>query len=313
MCGGTPSTGQGEHVIPKWLQRKFSLRDERIGLLNQTLISYRQLTIPCCDRCNNEFLSDIEQEVQSIVNRGDIFSDSEQLTIARWMAKILVGILVKETALLLDRKNPSLGNIVPAHWIEDLHHGHLVLQSARKPTIFNCLHSPFPFSTYWYRIKYEEEEPQFDLSTNILGQSIAMRMGRLGTIFVNDGGLQMEIDPKGPFALLGAEISPIQFSELYSRVHYKSSLRRATHLYLNSEDDTKFVFNQLNVQPYRNVYLPDGKMKIFEQWDEESFSYIASRATGLDRSTFFDGTTGRRSTLLGNLLGDDMVARSNAD
>jgi hypothetical protein len=30
-CGGTPSRGAGEHVIPKWLQRKFKLFDEGLS------------------------------------------------------------------------------------------------------------------------------------------------------------------------------------------------------------------------------------------------------------------------------------------
>ncbi|MFI5410041.1 hypothetical protein [Kaistia sp. UC242_56] len=312
-CGGPPSTGQGEHVIPKWLQRKFSLHDERLGLLNQTLIPYRHLTVPCCTPCNTGFLSEIERKVQSIVDRGEIGSDDEQLAIARWMAKILIGILVLETALLLDRKNPSLGSIVPVDWIQELHHCHLILQSARKPTIFNCLHSPFPFSAYWYKIEYQENEFPFDLSTNIIGQSIAMRLGCLGIVLINDGGLQMEVGPKGPFDLLGSTVSETQFSELYARIHYKSSLRDATHFYINSESPTSIIINQETVRPYTSTLLPGGEIKIFRPWDETTFSYIASRATGADRSIFFDPATGKRGTFLGNLLGEDMVERSDAN
>jgi len=51
-CGGPPSTGIGEHVIPLWLQNKLSLFDEQLTLLNGTRIPYRKLTVPCCANCN---------------------------------------------------------------------------------------------------------------------------------------------------------------------------------------------------------------------------------------------------------------------
>ena len=71
-----------------------------------------------------------------------------------------------------------------------------ILQS--QPTSFRCLHGDLPFSLYFYEISDNEENRAFDLSTNVVGQSVAIRIGRLGVIFVSDGGLQMHVGPKGP-------------------------------------------------------------------------------------------------------------------
>src|ERR1039458_823988 len=80
-CGGPSSSGIGEHVIPKWLQNKCLLFDERLTLLNGTLIPYRNLTVPCCVDCNTGFLSKIENSVQPIFQRGEVLFGEETLAL----------------------------------------------------------------------------------------------------------------------------------------------------------------------------------------------------------------------------------------
>jgi hypothetical protein len=299
-CGGQPSTGVGEHVFPKWLQTRFGLFDKRLTLINGTLIPYRRLTVPCCAECNTGFLSQIETAVQEIVERGCVETSADRLSVARWTAKILVGILVKETALLLDRKNPSQGSIVPPDLIDELFHCQLLLQSARKPTRFGALHGPLPFTLYWYCI--DGPENGFDLSTDIIGQSIAMQLGKLGLVFVNDGGLQMIHSDKGPYGLEGATVLPHQFGELAARVHTKASLRDATHFYLTSETPNHLTIEQQSVRPFTGTILASGEMQVFQPWDSLRFAVRAAQITRLEESVFLDPETGHEMTTLTNLF-----------
>lgn len=285
-CGGAPSSGIGEHVIPKWLQNQCILFDKQLTLSNGTPIPYRKLTVPCCIDCNTGFLSTIEACVQPIFHRGTISSDEETLALGRWLSKILIGILVKETSLLSDRSKPSSGTIIDPHFIDELRHCHFVMQSARKPTSFNCLHSDFPFSLYAYTVPNPRAE--FDLSTNIPGQSVSIRIGQLGIIFINDGGFQMEVGPMGPFGLFGAELSETQFREVSARVHYKATLRDATHFYLTFESDKSIQIEQLHVRSFSG-YLPgSNELQIFRDWNETELSYAMSGYMGVDRSIVFD-------------------------
>ena len=304
LCGGLPSTGDGEHVIARWLQRAYDLYDESLTLLNGTLIRYRQLTVPCCVDCNTGYLSGLETRVQAIISKGEVSTPDEASEIGRWMAKILVGILVKETGLFLDRSTPALGKIAPADVLEDFRHCHLVLQSGRKRMRFEGLHGPHPFSFYWYRVS--GEEGGFDLSTNLVGQSIAMRVGRLGMAFVNDGGLQMEAGVKGPFGLNGATVSPTQFSELAARIHYKGALRNATHFYINAESPEELSMAQVSVRPFSGL-LPSWEIQLFDDWNDADFGPFAEILTGIPRAVFFDETTGVPGTCLGNLLAKDLL------
>jgi hypothetical protein len=287
-CGGPSSSGSGEHVIPKWLQNECNLFDERLTLLNGTHIPYRSLTVPCCIDCNTGFLSGIEGAVQPLFRRGHVMRSEERLALARWLSKILIGILVKETSLLFDRSLPDRGSIVDPGLIDEIRHCHFVLQSARKLTSFTCLHGEFPFSFYSYRVPEYRKGHEFDLSTNVAGQSIAIRVGRLGAIFINDGGFQMHVGSKGPFELSGAELSEIQFREISARVHYKAALRDATHFYLTFENEDVIQVEQLHVKSFSGLLPGSDELRIFRDWDEAELSHAMSAYMRVDRSKIFD-------------------------
>jgi hypothetical protein len=309
-CGGEPSTGHGEHVVPLWLQRRFGLFDQRLTLLNGTTLPYRNLTVPCCEECNNGFLRNLEDKVITFVDGTQNIGDRDRLTIVRWLCKIFLGILVKESSLAVDRQDASQGMIVPASFlVEEFNHAQLILQSARKVTKFRCLHGESPCTLYIYKIFADSRFGNFDLSTNLIGQSIAIRLGRVGLIFVNDGGLQLEVGKKGPFDLDGRELHPLQFSEVAARVHYKAALRDATHQYLDVETPDLLSVEQIAVRPFTNILVEGGAMRIFRPWDDVECAGFIARYRRLPLDAVYDEATGLFSTVLhdnhGELLGPD--------
>jgi hypothetical protein len=102
---------------------------------------------------------------------------------------------------------------------------------------------------------------------------VAMRVGRLGVIFVSDGGLQMHFGPRGPYALSGSTVTEAQFSEIAARVHYKAALRDATHLYLTFENDEFMQIEQVRVESYSGLIPGSEESRIFRDWNEAEFSY----------------------------------------
>ncbi|MGC2743214.1 MAG: hypothetical protein WA672_08500 [Candidatus Angelobacter sp.] len=83
-----------EHVIPKWVQQRYDLWNQRLTLLNKTEISYRQLTIPCCVTCNGTHLNKIETAMQQACDAGaQAVRDLLSQTVFIWMGKILYGLL----------------------------------------------------------------------------------------------------------------------------------------------------------------------------------------------------------------------------
>jgi hypothetical protein len=243
-------------------------------------------------------LRNIENSIVEAVKNDDFDSPMNRLNFARWMCKIFIGILVKETALSFDRRDSAKGPIVAPDILKDFMHAQLILQSARKETVFHSLHGDFPFTLYLYKIVPDASCGDFDLSTHLGGQSIAIRFNNVGIIFVNDGGLQTEGGAKGPFELAGVELHPLQFSEVAARVHYKASLRDATHSYVSSETPEVITIEQTAVHPYTNIRFADGSQRIFEPWDDIECARFVTRYRNVDWGPVYDPTTGMFSTTL---------------
>ena len=77
-----------EHVIPKWLQKKFNLWDQKIEIPNLTHTTYKRLVVPACKKCNNEIYGVLETKIKNKTgNEKDIW---------RWANKIHFGLRLKD-------------------------------------------------------------------------------------------------------------------------------------------------------------------------------------------------------------------------
>jgi hypothetical protein len=142
-----------EHVIPKWLQQHFNLWDQRLGLWNETQLSYRQAQIPACRHCNNVRFSKLEEAVQA--------GSANDQELYLWALKIRYGLSLMDSRLLLDRRSPDLGPLLPqdkvTYGAAFVRHAFLALD--RKPFRFD----PFPFgSVFMFRGPPAKPE-RFDL------------------------------------------------------------------------------------------------------------------------------------------------------
>ncbi|MBT8152828.1 hypothetical protein KMP13_02765 [Epibacterium ulvae] len=91
LCGTEPSSGVGEHVIPKWLQRRHDLFNEKLTLLNGTRFFYRGLTITACSHCNNSVLKSTEDFVSRMVPKDiERWAPEHSFEVGRWMSKIFL-------------------------------------------------------------------------------------------------------------------------------------------------------------------------------------------------------------------------------
>ncbi|MBU1882323.1 hypothetical protein KKA08_09810, partial [bacterium] len=181
-----------EHVFPRWLQERFDLKDQRITLMNGSTIQYMKLTIPCCKKCNNDYLSPIEERVKIAVLSGyDATEQLDDLTLFIWLGKIFYGLICKEYFLPMDRKNKQEGCIADERIMEELRMHHLFLQSVRINFDFKLF---FPASILVFPLKCPDNiSGQFNFRDNILGFSISMQLGDVGIIAaLQDCGTQKD-------------------------------------------------------------------------------------------------------------------------
>jgi hypothetical protein len=256
-----------EHVFPKWLQDRFLLRDQRIRLLNNTFIPYRQLKIPCCNECNTKWLGKVENAVRSATQAGpDSVASLEPLTLFLWLGKIFYGLLYKELLLPRERKGSPKVPIVPrkALKIYDMHH--LFLQAARLPMNFRDF---VPASIHVFQTQTPNKRRlQFDFRDSPESLAVSCRMGNVGILAaLQDGGAQKLCFASDLAKYQAVKLHPLQFIELSAMFFYKASLFNRTPKYLIIEQGGQFDVVQA---PLAGFTL----RPLFDDWNQEEYARV---------------------------------------
>lgn len=217
-----------EHVIPAWVQRRHSLWNQRLVLLNGTDMPYRQLTVPCCDDCNRNRLRPIEDSLCQTVDVGHKAVKAipgERLFL--WLSKIFFGILYKELFLLLDRSDPTGPAIITPEFLRQYKIQRFFLQQAREKV---RLVDFSPGSVFVFPMQpLPRPEQEWDLCDNVDTQFIGCRVGKVALFAcLGDGGAQQYYEEE--FGdIQDMPLHPLQFRELCARFSYRSSRPKVHH------------------------------------------------------------------------------------
>lgn len=264
-----------EHVIPKWVQDKFQLRNQELNLLNGTSIPYRQLTIPCCKTCNNVHLSRVEKSVRDAVIAGpERVMQLDQETLFLWLGKIFYGLLFKEHFLKADRTRGNSRRIVPKSLINRYSLHHNFLQAARLPFTF---HDNVPASILVVPLQAPKDVRfQFDFRDSYQLLAISIRLGDVGIVgALQDGGAQR----KGYFHYLrryqniATPLHPLQFLELTAKFFYRTGLQNRVPKFLLAENQTRIDV----IQPPLGGF---SSKPIWDDWNQEEFAQMLATFTG---------------------------------
>lgn len=108
ICGENGKKLTDEHLFPKWLLGDTDSYDEKLTLPNNTKTFFRNITIPCCNSCNNKVLSQVDNKVKSIFEKECLdVNDNERKLLYHWMLKISSGLFLKGASLKSNRKDPD--------------------------------------------------------------------------------------------------------------------------------------------------------------------------------------------------------------
>ena len=262
-----------EHVIPKWIQNRFNLWDQKITLINGTTFPYRNLTIPCCFECNNKYLKPFETIVLKAFEKGfDVFSSLDREVLFLWLGKIYYGIMYKELFLSNDRKNPNSQNINTPEYLDSFFTHFLFLQGIRSKHKFNGF---FPASIYFFKTqKIDDIEKEWDFIDSHFTLFIAIRMGEIGLISVLQDGQATQQMEEHLERHKEIELHPLQFRELTAKILYKAMLMNRTPKYMNSQVEDVVETFQMPLQGLSSK-------PIFDDWDNDVYARILSELTGV--------------------------------
>lgn len=94
-------TSSEEHVLPRWMQKRFSLANQTYNLPNGTTIAYRNAKVPAAQAHNTKF-----GEIEDRLSRGVATLQEVYL----WAFKIHVGLIHRSASLRIDIRSPSSPN-----------------------------------------------------------------------------------------------------------------------------------------------------------------------------------------------------------
>lgn len=286
LCGGrlNKTNRTEEHVIPRWVQRRFSLYNQQIILLNGTKIAYRSLTIPCCDECNKKHLKPIEDSVAEATLQGPkAVAVLDPLTLFVWLGKIFYGLLYKELFLRRDRTSGRRATIATRETLRAYALHQLFLQAVRLPMKFI---PAIPASIFIFELEaVGDKRLQWDFRDSLNHLTVSCRMGNVGILAaLQDGGAQRDshVIPWEEFQK--HSLHPIHFTELSAAFFYAAGLLNRTPKFM--------IFDGEPTQVGQNPLQGFSSKPIFDDWNQETFATILSKMLGLPLEQVFQAPSG---------------------
>ncbi len=269
-----------EHVLPKWIQQRYDLWNQKLVLLNRTLLPYRQMTVPCCSNCNGRF-GELEKRVQRAVDAGPTaVRELSQFHLFQWLAKIFLGIGYKELFLSVDRADPKKGSIGDPDLLKNFALLHFWLQASMK-------HGESEFAPGSIFVVpttcYPEHKANFDLLDNWTSGAFAIRLDGVGIVtqFLDNGVHKRAMhDITEEFEK--HEHDHFQFREFSAKVFYKAAL-------LDCESVINFVPRPSGGLTAQLIWkAPATGDSLFDEWQPRVFAHVLAFYTGVPFEQLFE-------------------------
>jgi hypothetical protein len=300
-----------EHVFPKWLQKQFGIRDQRIDLLNRVPVTYRKLTIPCCKTCNNGPLSDLERRVRRhLAAPPRELGKEERTDLFLWVSKILYGLLYRQTTMAFDPADRTGPTILNPTDLRGFGHLQMFLQGIRRGFRY-WGETQLPATLYVFELQCPINPARhFDWHDSPATTSICLRLGHRGLVMGLDGGAQELAVGEILARYQNRPLHPFQFEEVGAKFLYKATTAARSPL-LSFLDGAKLFCSHLGFDypeapSFSTVTeLDDGRTQIinvphplddgrplFGDWDRQLYYATLAHFTGMPLETLLteDGT-----------------------
>lgn len=259
LCGSRSDQLTQEHVFPKWLQHRYNLWNQKLGLLNETEIPYKNLLVPCCATCNQEALSKLELAVSTATRSGfESTSCLDPRLLYLWAGKLYFGVLRKEITLARNRSRPNDGAILSPEALRAFSELHLFLQGIRDRHDFP---GKPPYSVLVCNLHDVGPPRNFCFRDSLFHMTLAVRLGEVGIIVaLEDDGLTLDSYGRYVKEVGGRKLHPVQFDELYAKVLYQVSLIEGGVTYITSKHESE-------TKPIRTYVVANGILRERSQKD----------------------------------------------
>jgi len=252
-------------VFPQWLMSRYKLEDQPLKMLDENMITYKDLKTPCSAHVNEAFLEPLEAEIAEAFDIGyEAIKALDDLKLFQWAGKMLYGVIFNEiqSGIKLQHSAGEEFNISQAiiHKFTNLH---LMLQSLNLPVTFDGFK---PYSIFLFKVNNDPVEFYYRDEINTL--TFSLRIKDFGLIIcLQDNGANARFHQETVDKIGDAVLHPIQFEEFCGRVFYSAYLfnRLPEYNILPVDDDI-----YLEAMPLRGM----SSKPLFDDWMPKTYGQV---------------------------------------
>ncbi len=251
-------------VFPIWMMRKFNLEDMPFKMLDENIVTYKALKLPCS--ANAAILYEqLESNIENAMATGYLaVKELSELSLFQWVAKILYGVIFNEIQAGIRQATLSGEPLnFSQALVQKFRNLHFMLQSIQTPIEFEHQN---PFSILILPIK--ENDSNFNYRDEINTLVFSFRMNDFAIIAtLQDNGTNKIYHQDALTKIEGQQLHPIQFEEICARYFYSAYLFNRLPEYTYMETPEKIF-----IEP---MPLNDWTLKpIFDNWQNKTYGQV---------------------------------------
>jgi hypothetical protein len=268
LCGTPITLEQRTPVFASWLQDTYKLREKELLLLDKSVTTFGELTIPCCDRCHTQYVIPLEEEVEQAAAQGLAGMKAlDEKRLFQWIGKMYYGTLVTE---LIKESDPL---IRPEHAVSEnpkmlgkFREFFKVLQSLRVPMVFSDF---IPCSLFLLEVSPTEDELPFEYQDELTTMAFSIKLGPVAIVCtLLDNGIIRKALGKLYRITQGEQLHPIQVAEFKARVFYAAYIFNVVPEYF--ERPLKPEDKHLTL----DTIIDDVTNEIFNPWELPAYAHM---------------------------------------
>ncbi|WP_224744226.1 hypothetical protein [Pontibacter aquaedesilientis] len=268
LCGAHTSPENRTPVFASWLQDRYKLRDKELLLLDKSVTTFGELTIPCCDTCHTQHVIPLEEEVAQAASQGIAGLQAlEEEKLFHWIGKMYYGTLVteliKEADPLIMPQNPVSEN---PKMLGKFREFFKVLQSMRVPMVFSDF---IPCSLFLLEVSPTEDDLPFEYQDELTTMAFSIKLGSVAIVCtLLDNGIIRKALGKLYHLTKQEQLHPIQVAEFKARVFYAAYIFNVVPEYFErplKPEDTHLTLDTI---------IDDVTNEIFNPWEMSAYAHM---------------------------------------
>lgn len=252
-------------VFPAWLMTRFNLEEQPFKLLDESFITYKNLTVPCAANVFHEAIEPLEKEIETAFNKGyQAVEQVDKKRLFQWVGKIIYGILFNEIRTGI-KQQQAIGE--PFNFSQSLRHKfgnlHIMLQSLIRKVEFD---GPVPWSIHVFEVN--NAPGTFTYRDEINTLVFSLKLNDFGIIAcLQDNGTNSIYHQNIVAEAKKHKLHPVQFEELCARFFYSAYLfNRLPEYTILPTADALFI----EAMPLRGI----SNKPPFDPWQNKTYGQV---------------------------------------